>query len=184
MGRISLPILNIIIGERRAVLVYTIIACGLQAIAWAVKTFIGVSGIFFFTPKLRTSTNRVPSCPARFTYTFVPQSAVATALIGFVISTFYTAAIHTASQLLPRRMHTNAMTLMSSIGQSGSALFPLVIGMHSYRTTIYSLVRCINVSNRFNQYQERHLGSATFCHCLACDYLCLLEFSSEGRTPP
>ena len=69
------------------------------------------------------------SCHARVAETNgLFQTAVATALIGFAISTFYTAAIHAASTLLPRRLHTNAMMIISSVGQVGSALFPFVIG--------------------------------------------------------
>lgn len=46
LGRVTLPVLNILIGERRVVLMYILIACGLQAVAWTVNSFIGVSNSF------------------------------------------------------------------------------------------------------------------------------------------
>ncbi|OCB84654.1 MFS general substrate transporter [Sanghuangporus baumii] len=107
VGRVCLPLFNLLIGERRVVLLYIILAGGLQAISWAVKSF--------------------------------GATAVATALVGFVISTFYTAAIHMASKLLPRRMHTSAMTMISSIGQSGSAIFPFIIGVISNNKGIWTV---------------------------------------------
>ena len=42
LGRITLPILNLMIGERRVVLMYIIIACALQSVSWAVKSFAAV----------------------------------------------------------------------------------------------------------------------------------------------
>ncbi|THG94782.1 hypothetical protein EW145_g8077 [Phellinidium pouzarii] len=107
LGRMFLPVLNHIVGERRIVLVYIMIACVLQAVSWAVKSFVA--------------------------------TAVATALIGLSISTFYPAAIHIASMLLPRRMHTTAMVVISSVGQSGSAIFPFVIGVISNKKGIWTV---------------------------------------------
>ncbi|KAI5119424.1 hypothetical protein M0805_009875 [Coniferiporia weirii] len=107
IGRVCLPALNHIVGERRIVLLYIIIACAFQAVSWAVKSFVA--------------------------------TAVATALVGFSISTFYTVAIHTAAMLLPRRMHTTAMVMISSIGQSGSAIFPFVIGLISNKRGIWTV---------------------------------------------
>jgi len=107
IGRLTLPLLNIVVGERRIVFMYILVACGLQAASWAAKSF--------------------------------AATAIATALVGFVISTFYTVAIHTASMLLPRRMHTSAMTLISSVGQSGSAIFPFVVGVISNKKGIWTM---------------------------------------------
>ncbi|KAH8117991.1 MFS general substrate transporter [Phellopilus nigrolimitatus] len=107
IGRVSLPILNQLVGERKIVLIYIVVAGGLQAVSWTVKSFVA--------------------------------TAVATALVGFAISTFYTAAIHTASKLLPRRMHTTSMTVISSVGQSGSAIFPFVIGVISNKKGIWTV---------------------------------------------
>jgi len=105
VGRVTLPVLNLLVGERRIVLIYIVIACVFQAISWAVPSFIA--------------------------------TAIATACVGFAVSTFYTAAIHTASKLLPRRMHTSGMTLISSVGQSGSAVFPFIIGVISNKKGIW-----------------------------------------------
>ncbi|EJD06511.1 MFS general substrate transporter [Fomitiporia mediterranea MF3/22] len=107
IGRVCLPFINLLVGERRVVLMYIILAGGLQAISWAVKSF--------------------------------GATALATAFIGFAISTFYTAAIHTAAKLLPRRMHTSAMTMISSVGQSGSAIFPFIIGVISTKKGIWTV---------------------------------------------
>lgn len=41
------------------------------------------------------------------------------------------------SRLVPRAMHADAFSLMSSIGQSGSALFPFMIGLISSKTGIW-----------------------------------------------
>lgn len=43
LGRIALPILNILVGERRIVFIYILLACGLQAVSWAVNSFVAVS---------------------------------------------------------------------------------------------------------------------------------------------
>ena len=75
---------------------------------------------------------------------------MATAFVGFAISTFYTACIHTASRLLPRRMHTTAMVMISSIGQSGSAIFPFVIG-----TSVCSSHACAMLRPIFRRYQQQ-----------------------------
>ncbi|KAI5119422.1 hypothetical protein M0805_009873 [Coniferiporia weirii] len=107
IGRVCLPVLNHFVGERRIIFLYIIIACALQAVSWAVKSF--------------------------------TATAVATALVGFSISTFYPIAIHTAATLLPRRMHTTAMVMISSIGQSGSAIFPFVIGVISNKKGIWTV---------------------------------------------
>ncbi len=71
---------------------------------------------------------------------FVPvlaSTAVCTALVGLAISTFYTAAITTGAKLVPRNMHADAFALMSSVGQSGSAFWPLVVGVMSTKKGIW-----------------------------------------------
>ncbi|KAA1473487.1 MFS general substrate transporter [Dentipellis sp. KUC8613] len=65
------------------------------------------------------------------------STAIATALVGLAISTFYTAAITMGGRLLPRAMHADAFSLMSSVGQSGSALFPLLVGVISSKKGIW-----------------------------------------------
>lgn len=65
------------------------------------------------------------------------STATATALVGLAISTFYAAAINMGSRLIPRAMHADAFALMSSIGQSGSALFPLLVGIVSTKKGIW-----------------------------------------------
>ena len=60
-----------------------------------------------------------------------------TALVGVAISTFYTAAITTGGKLIPRSMHADAFALMSSVGQSGSAFWPLMVGIMSTKKGIW-----------------------------------------------
>ncbi|KAI0732780.1 MFS general substrate transporter [Fomitopsis betulina] len=105
VGRITLPALNMLMGERLAVFVYLLCAIGLEFMAWFIPVF--------------------------------ASTAVCTAFVGLAISTFYTAAITTGGKLIPRNMHADAFALMSSIGQSGSALWPLVIGVMSTRSGIW-----------------------------------------------
>ena len=105
VGRITLPPLSTLLGERRAVFFYLAIALGLEAVAWSVP--------------------------------HVSSTAAATALVGLAISTFYTAAITMGGRLLPRAMHADAFALMSSVGQSGSALFPLIVGLVSAKKGIW-----------------------------------------------
>ncbi|KAI0638434.1 MFS general substrate transporter [Trametes polyzona] len=105
LGRIFLPPLNMLMGERRAVVIYIIVAIGLECVAW-------------FVPVLAST-------------------AVCTALVGVAISTFYAAAITTAGKLVPRALHADAFALMSSIGQSGSAFWPLVVGVMSTKKGIW-----------------------------------------------
>lgn len=97
--------LNVLMGERRAVFIYLSIAIVLEGIAWGVPGF--------------------------------ASTAVATALVGLAISTFYTATIVTGGRLLPRAMHADAFALISSVGQSGSAFFPLMVGLMSTKTGIW-----------------------------------------------
>ena len=42
IGRVCLPFVNAIVGESRVVLIYIIIAAALQAVSWAVKSFVAV----------------------------------------------------------------------------------------------------------------------------------------------
>lgn len=65
------------------------------------------------------------------------STAVATALFGLAISTVYTAAITMGGKLIPRAMHADAFALMSSVGQSGSAFFPLIVGLISAKKGIW-----------------------------------------------
>ncbi|KAH9938016.1 MFS general substrate transporter [Fomitopsis serialis] len=105
VGRIALPALNILMGERLAVFVYLLCAIGLEFMAWWIPSF--------------------------------ASTAVCTAFVGLAISTFYTAAIIAGGKLIPRSMHADAFALISSIGQSGSALWPLVVGVMSTRSGIW-----------------------------------------------
>ncbi|KAH9833683.1 MFS general substrate transporter [Rhodofomes roseus] len=105
VGRIALPALNILMGERLAVFIYLLCAIGLEFLAWWIPVF--------------------------------ASTAVCTAFVGLAISTFYTAAITTGGKLIPRSMHADAFALISSIGQSGSALWPLVVGVMSTRSGIW-----------------------------------------------
>ncbi|TFK45379.1 MFS general substrate transporter [Heliocybe sulcata] len=105
VGRMVLPVLNVRMGERRAVFVYLAFALALEAIAWAVPSY--------------------------------SSTAAATALIGLAVSTFYTAGIVMASHLVPRSMHADAFSVMCSIGQSGSAFFPLIVGIIATKKGIW-----------------------------------------------
>lgn len=42
IGRVCLPIVNTFVGESRIVLIYIILAGALQAVSWAVKSFLAV----------------------------------------------------------------------------------------------------------------------------------------------
>ena len=42
VGRVCLPFLNLIVGERLIVLIYILLAAGLQAVSWAVNSFMAV----------------------------------------------------------------------------------------------------------------------------------------------
>ena len=97
VGRIILPPINMLMGERAAVFVYVALAVALQCIAWLVPSF--------------------------------ASSAVCTALIGLAISTFYAAAITLGGRLMPRSIHADAFSTMSAVGQSGSAFWPLIVGV-------------------------------------------------------
>ncbi len=68
---------------------------------------------------------------------FLASTAVCTALVGVAISTFYAAAITTGGKLIPRSMHADAFSLMSAVGQSGSAFWPLVVGIMSTKQGIW-----------------------------------------------
>ncbi|KAI0082345.1 MFS general substrate transporter [Panus rudis PR-1116 ss-1] len=105
VGRIALPTLSLLMGERRAVYIYIAIAIALECLAW----FIPV----------------------------IASTAVCTALVGLAISTFYASAITVAGKLVPRSMHADAFALMSSVGQSGSAFWPLIIGVMSTKKGIW-----------------------------------------------
>ncbi|RDX53842.1 MFS general substrate transporter [Lentinus brumalis] len=105
LGRIFLPPLNILMGERLAVFIYLAFAIGLECLAWLIPVF--------------------------------ASTAVCTALVGVAISTFYTAAITTGGKLVPRNMHADAFSLMSSVGQSGSAFWPLIVGIMSTKKGIW-----------------------------------------------
>ncbi|KAI0650491.1 MFS general substrate transporter [Trametes meyenii] len=105
LGRIFLPPLNMLMGERAAVIIYIVFAIGLECVAW-------------FVPILAST-------------------AACTALVGVAISTFYTAAITTGGKLVPRALHADAFALMSSIGQSGSAFWPLIVGIMSTKKGIW-----------------------------------------------
>ncbi|PIL37379.1 MFS general substrate transporter [Ganoderma sinense ZZ0214-1] len=105
LGRIFLPPLNVLLGERRSVIVYLCFAIGLECLAW-------------FLP-------------------YLASTAVCTALVGVAISTFYAAAITTGGKLVPRTMHADAFALMSAVGQSGSAFWPLMVGIMSTRKGIW-----------------------------------------------
>jgi len=105
VGRITLPTLNMLMGERLAVFVYILCAIALELLAW-------------FLP-------------------FLASTAVCTAFVGLAISTFYTAAITTGGKLIPRSLHADAFSLISSVGQSGSAFWPLVIGIMSTKNGIW-----------------------------------------------
>lgn len=48
-------------------------------------------------------------------------------LVGLSISIFYVGALTMGSQFVSRAMHVDAVTLMSSIGQTGSVVFPLTV---------------------------------------------------------
>jgi len=65
------------------------------------------------------------------------STAITTALVGLAISTFYAGALTMGGKLIPRAMHADAFALMSSIGQSGSALFPLLVGLISTKKGIW-----------------------------------------------
>lgn len=65
------------------------------------------------------------------------STAVATALFGLAISTIYTAAITMGGKLIPRAMHADAFALMVSVGQSGSAFFPFIVGLISGKKGIW-----------------------------------------------
>ncbi|CAL1700496.1 unnamed protein product [Somion occarium] len=65
------------------------------------------------------------------------STAVCTALVGVAISTFYASAITTGAKLVPRSMHADAFALMSSVGQSGSAFWPLIVGIMSTKRGIW-----------------------------------------------
>ncbi|OSX59421.1 hypothetical protein POSPLADRAFT_1150582, partial [Postia placenta MAD-698-R-SB12] len=105
IGRIALPTLNMLMGERLAVFVYLLCAIALELLAW-------------FLP-------------------FLASTAVCTAFVGLAISTFYTAAITMGGKLIPRSMHADAFALISSIGQSGSAFWPLIVGIMSTKSGIW-----------------------------------------------
>ena len=105
LGRIFLPPLNMLMGERLSVIIYLSFAIGLECVAW-------------FLP-------------------YFASTAVCTALVGVAISTFYTAAITTGGKLIPRSMHADAFALMSSVGQSGSAFWPLMVGIMSTKKGIW-----------------------------------------------
>ena len=105
LGRIFLPPLNMLMGERVSVLVYLVFAIALECLAW-------------FLP-------------------FLASTAVCTALVGLAISTFYTAAITVGGRLVPRALHADAFALMSSVGQSRSALWTLVVGVMSTKQGIW-----------------------------------------------
>ncbi|KAI0776201.1 MFS general substrate transporter [Trametes elegans] len=105
LGRIFLPPLNMLMGERLAVLVYLLVAIALECVAWVVPV--------------------------------LASTAVCTALVGVAISTFYAAAITAGGKLVPRALHADAFALMSSVGQSGSAFWPLVVGIMSTKKGIW-----------------------------------------------
>lgn len=68
---------------------------------------------------------------------YLASTAVCTALVGVAISTFYSAAITTGGRLVPRSMHADAFPLMSAVGQSGSAFWPLMVGIMSTKKGIW-----------------------------------------------
>ncbi|KAI0686005.1 MFS general substrate transporter [Cytidiella melzeri] len=105
IGRILLPPLNMLLGERNAVFIYVAFAIVLECLAWLIPSF--------------------------------SSTAICTALIGLVISTFYSAAIAMGGKLIPRSMHADAFSIISAVGQSGSAFWPLVIGVMSTKTGIW-----------------------------------------------
>ncbi|KAI0092704.1 MFS general substrate transporter [Irpex rosettiformis] len=105
VGRIVLPPVNMLLGERNSVFIYVALAIMLQCLAWRVPTF--------------------------------NSTAICTALIGLTISTFYSATIAMGGKLIPKSMHADAFSLISAVGQSGSAFWPLIVGVMSTKTGIW-----------------------------------------------
>ncbi|KZT24571.1 MFS general substrate transporter [Neolentinus lepideus HHB14362 ss-1] len=105
IGRITLPSLNMTLGERLAIILYLIFAIALTLLSWLLP--------------------------------ILSSTASCTAITGLLISTFYTAAITTGGKLIPRSMHADAFALMSSVGQVGSAVFPLLVGVMSTKKGIW-----------------------------------------------
>ncbi|EIM87901.1 MFS general substrate transporter [Stereum hirsutum FP-91666 SS1] len=92
----------------------------------ALNTFIGERRAIFFYLAIAIALEAIAwAVPA------VASTAAATALVGLAISTFYATVITTGGKLLPRRLHADAFAIISSVGQIGSALFPLLVGLLS-----------------------------------------------------
>ncbi|OAA73729.1 Major facilitator superfamily transporter [Cordyceps fumosorosea ARSEF 2679] len=61
----------------------------------------------------------------------VPQfivSAVAVAFLGFFLGPMFPGAVMLTAKLLPRRIHVSAIGFAMSLGGTGSAIFPFIIG--------------------------------------------------------
>lgn len=64
-------------------------------------------------------------------YWLVPSfvvSAVAVALLGFVFGPLYPAAAILVMKLLPQHLHITAITVSTTLGDSGGAMFPFAVG--------------------------------------------------------
>jgi len=67
------------------------------------------------------------------------ENAVAVAFVGVALGPFYPIVMNTASVLLPRRVLTAAIGWIASIGQTGSAAFPLVLGVMAQKYGVQTL---------------------------------------------
>lgn len=134
IGRIALPALNTFIGERRAIFIYLTIAIALEAVAWAVPAVASTAAATALVGYVRLAHTYPLS--ASFPPTniiFAPLTSLMFSLFidSLAISTFYATVITTGGKLLPRRLHADAFAIISSVGQIGSALFPLMVGLLS-----------------------------------------------------
>lgn len=135
-------------GERRAIFVYLTVAIALEVVAWLVPaiastaTATALVGYVYNFLFWHLSVRHIPQRCYRCLFSDIVffQSNIDTVPLSLshslAISTFYTAAITTGGKLIPRHLHADAFSLISSIGQLGSAFFPLLVGVLSSQKSI------------------------------------------------
>jgi fucose permease len=69
----------------------------------------------------------------------IPGDSVAVALSGVVLGPVCPAAIHIFQHLIPNDMQIASLSLIGSVGTSGGAVAPFMVGMIAQKTGTYVL---------------------------------------------
>ena len=77
----------------------------------------------------------------QFTVWFVSsfvENAVATAIVGAFLGPIFPTSIVVVASMLPTQMHAGAISWITALGQTGSAIFPFITGVQKLLTSYVS----------------------------------------------